>query len=121
MRSRLACPRNSVADLAAYEYYTPLGWLKGLPFLAVQVVWAPGSEILAWNDYLKKFVMLYTNTLNNVVMRTAAKPEGPWSSAKTIVTSAAVPGGIYAPTSIRGRRAAICTSRCRCGPTTASC
>ncbi|CAN5369968.1 DUF4185 domain-containing protein [soil metagenome] len=89
---------TAVADKSAYEYYTPFGWLKGFPFLAIQVVWAPGSEMsVAWNDYLKKFVMLYTNTLSSVVMRTADKPEGPWSSAKTIVTSAEVPGGIYAP------------------------
>lgn len=89
---------SSVADVSAYEYYTPFGWLKNVPFLAVQVVWAPGSEMsVAWNDYLKKFVMLYTNTLNDVVMRTADKPEGPWSSATTIVETAAVPGGIYAP------------------------
>ncbi|KUI38258.1 DUF4185 domain-containing protein [Mycobacterium sp. GA-2829] len=89
---------NAVADKSAYEYYTPFGWLKGFPFLAIQVVWAPGSEMsVAWNDHLKKFVMLYTNTVSDVVMRTADKPEGPWSSAKTIVTSTAVPGGIYAP------------------------
>ncbi|OBC17146.1 hypothetical protein A5784_24335 [Mycobacterium sp. 852013-50091_SCH5140682] len=89
---------SSVADKSAYEYYTPFGWLKGFPFLAIQVVWAPGSEMsVAWNDYLKKFVMLYTNTTSAVVMRTADKPEGPWSQAKTIVSSTAVPGGIYAP------------------------
>jgi len=71
---------------------------RGLPFLAVQVVWAPGSEMsVAWNSYLKKFVMLYTNTLNDVVMRTADKPEGPWSEATTIVKTADIPGGIYAP------------------------
>jgi D-arabinan endo alpha-(1,5)-arabinofuranosidase len=91
-------PEAQVADRDAYEYYTPFGWLKGLPFLAIQVVWAPGSEMsVAWNDYLKKFVMLYTNTLSDVVMRTADKPEGPWSSAETILTSASMPGGIYAP------------------------
>ncbi|WP_396917054.1 DUF4185 domain-containing protein [Mycolicibacterium sp.] len=89
---------TAVADKSAYEYYTPFGWLKGFPFLAMQVVWAPGSEMsVAWNDYLKKFVMLYTNTTSAVVMRTADKPEGPWSQAKTIVSSTAVPGGIYAP------------------------
>ncbi|MGB3483751.1 MAG: DUF4185 domain-containing protein [Mycobacterium sp.] len=89
---------NSVADLSAYEYYTPFGWIKNTPYLALQVVWAPGSEMsVAWNDHLKKFVMLYTNTLNNVVMRTADKPEGPWSQAKTIVNTTEVPGGIYAP------------------------
>ncbi len=89
---------NAVADKSAYEYYTPFGWLRGFPFLAIQVVWAPGSEMsVAWNEHLNKFVMLYTNTVSDVVMRTADKPEGPWSSAKKIVTSAAVPGGIYAP------------------------
>jgi len=91
-------PEHSVANLAAYEYHTPFGWLRGLPFLAIQVVWAPSSELsVAWNDYLQKFVMLYTNTASSVVMRTADKPEGPWSAAKTIVTSTQVPGGIYAP------------------------
>ena len=53
--------------------------------------------IVAVRDYLKKFVMLYTDTFSNVVMRTADKPEGPWSLATTIVSTTAVPGGIYAP------------------------
>ncbi|MFZ0834307.1 MAG: DUF4185 domain-containing protein [Mycobacterium sp.] len=91
-------PENSVADLAAYEYFTPFGWLRNMPFLAIQVVWAPGSEMsVAWNDYLKKFVMLYTDSFSNVVMRTADKPEGPWSLSTKIVSSTDVPGGIYAP------------------------
>ncbi|WP_102144611.1 DUF4185 domain-containing protein [Mycobacterium hubeiense] len=91
-------PENAVANKAAYEYYTPFGWIRGLPFLAIQVVWAPGSEMsVAWNDYLRKFIMLYTDSLGSVVMRTAEKPEGPWSSAKTLLTSADMPGGIYAP------------------------
>ncbi|WP_197379891.1 DUF4185 domain-containing protein [Mycolicibacterium mengxianglii] len=91
-------PENSVADNSAYEYYTPFGWIRNTPYLALQVVWAPGSEMsVAWNEHLKKFIMLYTNTLNNVVMRTADKPEGPWSQAKTIVGTTQVPGGIYAP------------------------
>ena len=89
---------SAVADKSAYEYYTPFGWLKGFPFLAIQVVWAPGSEMsVAWNDYLKKFVMLYTDSFSNVVMRTADKPEGPWSLATKVVSTTDVPGGIYAP------------------------
>ncbi|MGE5696299.1 MAG: DUF4185 domain-containing protein [Candidatus Sericytochromatia bacterium] len=89
---------NAVADLAAYEYFTPFGWLRNMPFLAIQVVWAPGSEMsVAYNDYLKKFVMLYTDSFSNVVMRTADKPEGPWSLATKIVSTTDVPGGIYAP------------------------
>lgn len=91
-------PENSVANLAAYEYFTPFGWLRNMPFLAIQVVWAPGSEMsVAYNDYLKKFVMLYTDSFSNVVMRTADKPEGSWSLATKIVSTTDVPGGIYAP------------------------
>jgi hypothetical protein len=91
-------PENSVPNLSAYEYFTPFGWRRGMPYFAVQVVWAPGSEMsVAWNDHLRKFVMLYTNTASSVVMRTADKPEGPWSSAKTIITSTQLPGGLYAP------------------------
>ncbi|WP_326546887.1 DUF4185 domain-containing protein [Mycolicibacterium sp. ND9-15] len=91
-------PENAVPNLAAYEYFTPFGWRRSMPYFAVQVVWAPGSEMsVAWNDHLRKFVMLYTNTASSVVMRTADKPEGPWSAAKTIITSTQLPGGLYAP------------------------
>lgn len=89
---------TAVADLAQYEYWTPFGWLKNTPFLAVQVTVAPGSEMsVAWNDYLGKYLMMYMNFLGNIVLRTADKPQGPWSLPKTLVTTASIPGGIYAP------------------------
>jgi Domain of unknown function (DUF4185) len=89
---------TGVADLTQYEYWTPFGWSKNTPFLAVQVTVAPGSEMsVAFNDYLGKFVMMYTNFLGNVVLRTADTPQGPWSLPKTLVTTAGMPGGIYAP------------------------
>jgi hypothetical protein len=49
-----------------------------------------------YNPYLKKYVMLYANSSNNVVMRTSDTPQGTWSAPKTLVTSAKVPG-LYAP------------------------
>lgn len=52
---------------------------------------------VAYNDYLKKYVALYCNGSNNVVMRTASAPQGPWSSAQTLVTATQIPGGLYAP------------------------
>lgn len=74
-------PENAIIDVWAYEYYTPFGWLRWLPFLAVQVVWGLASEMsVAYSDHLQKFIILYTNPLSNVVMRTADKPEGPWNS-----------------------------------------
>jgi hypothetical protein len=89
---------DSITNVWSYEYYSPFGWIPACPFCAVQVIWDATSEMsVAWNDYLNKFVVLYTNAANNVVMRTADKPEGPWSDPTTLVTFASMPGGIYAP------------------------
>lgn len=49
-----------------------------------------------YNDYLDKYVVLYGNKANNVIMRTADTPEGPWSDPITIATSLQYPG-LYAP------------------------
>jgi hypothetical protein len=49
-----------------------------------------------YNDYLQKYVVLYGNGSNNVVLRTADTPEGPWSDPVTIATSIQYPG-LYAP------------------------
>ncbi|MBU3752238.1 MAG: DUF4185 domain-containing protein, partial [Mycobacterium sp.] len=49
-----------------------------------------------YNDYLGKYVVLYGNGANNVILRTADTPEGPWSDPITIATSVQYPG-LYAP------------------------
>jgi hypothetical protein len=55
------------------------------------------SELsVQYNDYLDKYVVLYGNGSNNVVLRTADTPEGPWSDPVTIATSLQYPG-LYAP------------------------
>lgn len=91
-------PENSILDLSRYEYYTPLGWRRGKPFLAIQVIWDATSELsIAWNAYLRKFIVLYTDFFNNVVMRTADTPAGRWSWPTVLLPSTAVPGGTYAP------------------------
>jgi hypothetical protein len=49
-----------------------------------------------YNDYLDKYVVMYANGNNDVQMRTADTPEGPWSAPITVATSAQYPG-LYAP------------------------
>jgi hypothetical protein len=49
-----------------------------------------------YNDYLGKYVVLYADGNNDVQLRTADEPEGPWSDPITIATSAQYPG-LYAP------------------------
>jgi hypothetical protein len=49
-----------------------------------------------YNEYLDKYVVLYADGNNNVQMRIADEPEGPWSDPITVATSAEYPG-LYAP------------------------
>jgi len=49
-----------------------------------------------YNEYLGKYVVLYADGHNNVQLRTADEPEGPWSDPITIATSVRYPG-LYAP------------------------
>jgi hypothetical protein len=49
-----------------------------------------------YNEYLGKYVVLYGNGANNVILRTADDPTGPWSDPVTIATSVQYPG-LYAP------------------------
>ncbi len=49
-----------------------------------------------YNEYLGKYVVLYGNGANNVILRTADDPTGPWSDPVTIATSIQYPG-LYAP------------------------
>ena len=48
-----------------------------------------------YNKQLDKYVVLYGDQFNNIVIRTSDTPQGTWSTAKTILTQQN--GGIYAP------------------------
>ena len=70
------------------------GWFAG--FTGAKTGGNVSEMSVQYNEYLDKYVMLYGNGLNNVVLRTADTPEGQWSDPVTIATSLAYPG-LYAP------------------------
>ncbi|OBK33265.1 hypothetical protein A5658_13605 [Mycobacterium sp. 1245111.1] len=99
-------PENAVLDLSQYQYWSQPwwnffgtgSWVTNSPWAATPVISAPVSEMsVQYNDYLNKYIVLYTDGSNSVVMRTSDNPQGPWSTAQTLVTSTQLPGGIYAP------------------------
>jgi len=91
-------PPNVVPDLTKYEYWDGGNWVPGNPGAAVPVIPGPVGEMSAqYNTYLKQYVALYCNGPNDVVMRTAPAPQGPWGPEQVLVTSNEIPGGIYAP------------------------
>ncbi|MCW4355568.1 DUF4185 domain-containing protein [Hoyosella sp. YIM 151337] len=89
---------DDILSLSEYEYWNGSSWVTGNPGAARNVISAPVSEMsVQWNDFLGKYIAMYTNSLGSVVLRTADQPQGPWSSAQAIMTAIAWPGGLYAP------------------------
>ena len=114
-------PEKEILNLSQYEYYnkgsaggwfgwgaTPAGWHKNNPGAATPVfgvdqgacgVANPGNQVsemsVQYNPKLKKYVVLYGDQFNNIVMRTSDTPQGSWSSAKVLMPQQN--GGIYAP------------------------
>ena len=88
-------------DLTKYEYWNGDNgaWVPGNPAAATPVIPGPMGEMSAqYNTYLKQYLVLYCNGgSNDVVMRTAPAPQGPWSPEQVLATSSEIPGGIYAP------------------------
>lgn len=110
-------PQDAVLDQTKYQYWNGSGWVMNQPSAAKPVLPATPSASIGWlslffggstkypsagemsvqyNTYLNKYVMMYADSANNVVMRTADRPEGPWSAPTTLATSTQYPG-LYAP------------------------
>lgn len=70
------------------------GWFAG--FTGAKTGGNVSEMSVQYNEYLDKYVALYGNGANNVILRTADSPDGPWSEPITIATSLKYPG-LYAP------------------------
>jgi len=89
-----------IPDLTKYEYWNSdsNAWVPNNPAAATPVLPGPVGEMSAqFNTYLKQYLTLYCNGNNDVVMRTAPAPQGPWGPEQMLVSSMQIPGGIYAP------------------------
>ncbi len=104
--------QDQILDTTKYQYWNGSTWTANQPSAAKPVL--PGTVnsffgLFSWttypsvsemsvqyNPYLKKYVMLYGDSGNNIVMRTANSPQGTWSAPKQLVSSWTMPG-LYAP------------------------
>jgi hypothetical protein len=104
---------KQILDQTKYEYWNGSSWVKNKPSAATPILagtttssffglikkttYPTVSEMsVQYNPYLKKYVMLYGDQNNNIVMRTSATAQSGWSAPTTLVTSAQYPG-LYAP------------------------
>jgi len=91
---------GAVPDLRRYEYWNSdqNAWVPANPGAATPVIPGPVGEMSAqFNTYLRQYLVMYTNGANDVVMRTAPAPQGPWGPEQLVVPSMQFPGGIYGP------------------------
>ena len=105
--------QDQILDQTKYEYWNGTAWVANKPSAATPVL--PGTTTssffglikrttyptvgemsVQYNEYEQKYIMLYADQNNNIVMRKADRPEGPWSAPTTLVTSSKMPG-LYAP------------------------
>jgi hypothetical protein len=70
------------------------GWFAGL--VGAKTGGNVSEMSVQYNEYLDKYVVMYGNGANNVILRTADTPEGTWSAPVTVATSLQYPG-LYAP------------------------
>jgi hypothetical protein len=78
----------SVLNRSSWTFYSGNGNWSSQLSNAISVI--PDANILSisWNSYLQHYVAIYSQLLSNDVMiRTAPNPEGPWSGERTAFTA----------------------------------
>ncbi len=70
-----------VQNRAAWTFYAENGgWSAQIADAAPVFTGGPGILSVAWNGFLQKYVAVYSASFSqNVMLRTAPAPEGPWS------------------------------------------
>ncbi|PXW35662.1 UNVERIFIED_CONTAM: uncharacterized protein DUF4185 [Williamsia faeni] len=92
---------QDILDLNKYEYFTndaAARWSTDASNLAAVAPQPTGELSVAWNEYLKRYVMLNysSDPGSGILIRTAENPEGPWSGPKLLAPGSNL-GGVYAP------------------------
>ncbi|GAC02523.1 hypothetical protein GONAM_55_00480 [Gordonia namibiensis NBRC 108229] len=85
-----------ILNLNRYQYFRGGNAWSPNPADAAPIVGRPVSEMsVAYNNHLKKFVML-TERAGTVMMRTSPTPVGPWSGERVLISNKQS-SGLYTP------------------------
>jgi hypothetical protein len=77
-------PLDDVLERAKWQYFAGDGWSSNID--DARTIF-DGNDLMTvhWNDYLDRYVAVYSRAFSNsVVMRTAESPEGPWSAEELL-------------------------------------
>lgn len=85
-------PETKLLTKSDYQYWNGNAWVTNDDAAATAIVPGPVGELsVQYNVASGKYVMMYLGG-EDIVLRTAPDPEGPWSSAQIVVSSADYPG-----------------------------
>jgi hypothetical protein len=85
-------PEAQMLTQSAYQYWNGSTWVTNNEAAAVAVVGAPVSELsVRYDSYSAHWLMMYLQG-EDIIMRTATSPQGPWSGTQVVVSSADYPG-----------------------------
>ena len=87
---------GDIANLGAYDYWTPKGWKRGDVDGASPITSGVAELSVMYNQALGQYLMVTTDPVNSVVLRRASKPEGPWSTPEVLIDTRELPTA-YAP------------------------
>ena len=85
--ARLArVPEASIEEMDAYEYWDGAGWVDDHTKAAVVLDGQVSELSVTWSERLGAYIALYTDQNNDVVMRQAENPWGPWSGRDILLS-----------------------------------
>ncbi|MEV4310678.1 DUF4185 domain-containing protein [Actinocrispum sp. NPDC049592] len=85
------------SDFSAYEYWNGTRWTPSRADAATIVPPNVGELSVRWNSYYRRWVMMYLDDPNGLILlRTASQLTGPWSEPQVVTTSKTYPS-LYAP------------------------
>ncbi|GAA1393921.1 hypothetical protein GCM10009662_03170 [Catellatospora coxensis] len=85
-------PEAQILTQSAWQYWNGGAWVTNNLAAATPIVGAPAAELsVRYDAYSGRWLMMYLSG-EDIILRTATSPTGPWSGAQTVAGSADYPG-----------------------------
>jgi len=80
-------PLGKATKRSAYKFWNGSQWVGTISATAKVFDQIPGAVTVSYNAYLQSFIAVHSGVFSNkVFIRTASKPEGPWSAPQELFT-----------------------------------
>ena len=79
-------PESAIENMGAYTFWDGAGWVSDKDAAEVVLDGQVSELSVSWSPRLDRFIALYTDGENDVVMRQSEAPEGPWSGSDILLS-----------------------------------